>query len=103
MKKFIVLLLMSGFISTAVTAQTKVQKKEETVLKNTIKDKKEDKKEVGNDLKKLRVKEALKDRKEVVHHRRSIHRQGEHLENQGVKHPVKTAKDKIKVEKDMKN
>lgn len=103
MKKIIVLFLMSGFISTAALAQTKDVKKEETVLKNTIKDKKEDKKVVGNDLKNLRVEQAVKDHKEVAHHRKSINRQGKHLEKQGVKHPIEKAKEEIKDEKDMKN
>lgn len=103
MKKIIIFLLMGGIFTTAVTAQTKDVKKDETVLKNTIKDKKEDRREAGKDLANLKVKAAVKERKEVRHHRKSIRRQGKHLRNHGVKHPIKTAKDKAKVDKDMKN
>ena len=103
MKKVIIFLLVSALFNTASTAQTKDVKKDQTVLKNTVKDKKEDKHEVGKDLAHLRLKKAVKERKEVKHHRKSIHKQGKHLKNNGVKHPIKTAKDKAKVDKDIKN
>ena len=103
MKKFIFLLLLGAVCSTGVMAQTKDIKNDKTVLKNTIKDKKEDKHEVGKDLSKLKIKAAIEDRKEVRSHRRSIHRQGRHLRRSGVRHPIEKAKHEAKVDKDKKN
>ena len=40
MKKVIIFLLVSALFNTASTAQTKDVKKDQTVLKNTVKDKK---------------------------------------------------------------
>ena len=102
MKKIIILLFLGAVFSTAAIAQTDVKKDEKT-LKNTIKDKKEDKHQVGKDLAHLKVKSAIRERKEVRAHRRSIHRQGKHLRRHGIKHPIENAKHKAKVDKDMKN
>ena len=103
MKKFIMLLLLGTVLTTAASAQSNDKKEDQKNLKNTIKDKKEDKHEAGKDLAHLRVKSAVKGRSEVRHHRKSIHRQGEHLENHGVKHPIRKAKHEAKAEKDAKN
>ena len=65
-------------------------------------DKKEDKKETRQDLGHLKVKSAMQKNKEVGRHRRSIHKQGEHLENHGVKHPITTAKHEVHAEKQAK-
>jgi len=102
MKKIAILFAIGIVLSTGAMAQTKDVKKDQKVLKNTIKDKKEDKHEVGNDLAHLRIKSAVKDRKEVRKHRKSIHKQGESLENRGVKHPIAKAKRQVKAEKDIK-
>ena len=72
------------------------------MLKNTIKDKKEDKHEAGKDLGKLKIKAAVAERKEVRAHRRSIRRQGKRLRRHGVKHPIEKAKHAAKVDKDKK-
>ena len=101
MKKIAVLLLTGVILSTGIRAQTKDVKSDQKDLKNTIKDKKEDRHEVGKDITHLKVKSALKDRKEVRHHRKSIHRQDEQLENQGVKHPTRKAKHQLKGEKEL--
>ena len=101
MKKFIFLLLTGVVLSVGAMAQTVQQ--EQNTLKNTIKDKKDDKQAVGTNLAHLRVKSALTRRREVRRHRRSIHRQGEHLEARGVQHPIHKAKVQAKAEKDAKN
>jgi competence protein ComGC len=103
MKKIMMLLLLGAVVSNAAMAQTKDVKDDQKVLKNTIKDKKEDKHEAGKDLAHLRVKSAIKERKEVRHHRKSIHSQGRHLKQHGVTHPIEKAKHKAKVDKDVKN
>ena len=103
MKKFAMLLLTGIMLSTGAMAQTKDVKEDQKVLKNTIKDKKEDKHEAGKNLANLRVKKALRGRREVRRHRRSIHRQGEHLEAHGVKHPIEKAKHQAKIDKDKKD
>jgi hypothetical protein len=102
MKKMTILLLMVLLFGTGAMAQKTSVKTDQKVLKNSIKDKKEDKHEAGKDLAHLRVKSALKGRKEVRSHRKSIHKQGEHLENRGVKHPITKAKHQVKTEKDVK-
>ena len=102
MKKIAILLFAGVIFSTGAMAQTKDTKTEQRVLKNSIADKKEDKHEAGKDLDHLRVKSALKGRREVRHHRKSIHKQGERLENRGVKEPIEKAKHQAKVEKDVK-
>jgi competence protein ComGC len=103
MKKIIFLLLIGAIVSTNSIAQTKDIKNDQTVLKNTIKDKKEDKHEAGTDLANLKIKSAIKERKEVRHHRRSIQKQAKHLRKHGVKHPIEKAKHEAKVDKDKKN
>jgi len=103
MKKFAFLFFVSIALYTSAMAQTKAVKTNERVLKNTIKDKKEDRREIGKDVTHLKVKSAMRSRREVRRHRKSIHRQGEHLQSQGVQHPVKKAKIAAKAEKDAKN
>ncbi len=97
MKKTIILLLLSAAITTGVSAQTKDEKKDEKVLKNKIEDKKEDKHEAGKDLAHLKVKSALKKRREVRRHRKSIHRVAKDLKQDGVKHPMKQAKTEAQI------
>ena len=100
MKK-VILFLFAAVITTGAFAQT--AKKEETNLTNTIVDKKQDKHEAGRNLKHLRVKKALRNRREVRAHKRHIRRMGNHLENQhGVQHPVHKAKLRAKAIKDAK-
>ena len=103
MKKILLALFLGAICSTGVMAQTKEIKNDKIVLKNTIKDKKEDKHEVGKDLAKLKLKSAIKERKEVRYHRRSINRQGKRLRRYGVKHPIEKAKHAAKVDKDKMN
>ncbi len=103
MKKITMLLVISGIISTGAMAQQKEIKAEEKVLKNTIKDKKEDRQEAVKDLGHLKVKSAIKGRKEVRRHRKSIKKQGKNLKQKGVEHPIKKAKEQLKEEKDLKN
>ncbi len=95
-------LMMSVAIGTTGLAQTKDIKQDEKKLKNSITDKKEDRHEAGRDLGHLRVKKALKERREVRHHRRSIHHQAEHLNDHGVKHPMQKARHQAKAEKEAK-
>ena len=89
-------------LCTCSMAQSKDVKNDKKDLKNSIKNKKEDKQETRKDLGHLRIKKAVKENKEVGRHRRSIHKQGEHLEAHNVKHPVATAKHQIKEEKEIK-
>jgi hypothetical protein len=106
MNKIAILLFTGIVLSTGAMAQTKAQaqdnKADQKELKNTIIDKKEDKHEVGSDLAHLKIKSALRERREVRRHRRSITKQGEHLENHGVAHPITKAKHEAKAEKEMK-
>lgn len=103
MKKIIIFLLVGALFNTVVKAQTKEVKKDEKVLKNTIKNKKEERREVGKDLAHLKIKGALQERKEVRHLRKSSHRQNKHLKRHGIKHPMKKAREKISDEKEIKN
>jgi hypothetical protein len=103
MKKIAILLLIGVVVSTGAMAQNNDVKTDQKVLKNTVKDKKEDKHQVGTDLAHLRIRSAQRKHREVRHHRRSIHKQGEHLENHGVKHPIRKAKRQAKSERDAKN
>ena len=97
------LLFAGALFSAGAIAQSTHVKEEKMVLKNTIKDKKEDKHEMGKDLGKLKISKAIEERKEVRHHRWSIRRQGRHLRNKGVKHPIEKAKHEAKVDKDKKD
>ena len=90
--------MLGAVLTTGAFAQTK--KAETKKLENTIADKKADKHAAGADLKHLRIEKALQRRKEVRAHRRSIRRQGKHLRNQGVKHPIHEAKEIVKADKD---
>jgi hypothetical protein len=99
MNKIIILLFVSFLATAGLFAQSPEVKQEQANLKNRVKDKKEDKHEVGNDLAHLRVKSALKGRREVRRHRKTIHNQGERLEKKGVKSPVTKAKRQAKNEK----
>ena len=99
MKKLI-LFLLGAVLTTGVFAQT--VNKEENKIANKIVDKKGDKHVAGRHLKHLRVKKALRTRREVRAHRRYIHRAGERLEDRGVKHPIHKAKLRAKAIKDAK-
>jgi hypothetical protein len=104
MKKSIVLLLIGIVFSIGAMAQEKDKnvKAEENHLSNNIVDKKEEKHEAGKDLAHLKVKSALNERKEVRARKKIIHRQDEHLEARGVKHPLEKAKHMAKAEKEEK-
>jgi hypothetical protein len=102
MKKNVILLLTGILFSIGAMAQTKDKdvKTEDKNLTNTIVDKKEDKHEAGKDLAHLKVKSALEKRKEVRARKKSIHKQEDHLEAHGVKHPMRKAKHMAKAEKE---
>jgi hypothetical protein len=100
MKKFAFLIITGLVIGTGAMAQD--VKKDKKDIKNSVKDKKEDKKETRKDLAHLKIKSAMKENREVGRHRRNIHKQGEHLEAHGVKHPVAKAKHQVHEEKEMK-
>jgi hypothetical protein len=102
MKKTTILLCIAIVLSAGAMAQTADVKNDEKALKSSVKDKKEDRHEAGKDLTHLKVKSAIKERKEVRSHRKSIHKQGEHLEAHGVKHPISKAKHQVKAEKEAK-
>lgn len=102
MKKLAFLLILGIVFSTAAMAQKNDVKTDQRTLKNSIKDKKQDKHAVGKDITHLRVKSAVRGRKEVRSHRKSIHKQGERLENRGVNDPTEKAKHQVKAEKDAK-
>jgi len=104
MKKNFILLLAGIVFSIGAMAQTKDKENKtgETKLTNTVVDKKEDKHEAGKDLAHLKVKSAIKKRKEVRSHKKSINRQEDHLEARGVKHPLRKAKHMAKAEKEEK-
>jgi hypothetical protein len=103
MKKIAILLVIGVALSTGAKAQTKDVKTDQRVLTNSIKDKKEDKHEAGKDMAHLRIKSAMRERREIRRHRRSIRKQGEHLENHGVSHPIQKSKRQLKADKDAKN
>ena len=100
--KTAIFLLMGVGIGHTGFSQTKDIKHDEKTLKNTVADKKEDRHEVGKDLAHLKVNKAIKERKEVRHHRRSIHQQAKHLNRHDVKHPITKAKHQVKAEKEAK-
>jgi hypothetical protein len=102
MKKITLLLFTGLFFSTFAMAQTKDIKKDEKHLKTSIEDKKEDKHEAGKDLAHLKINSAIDKRKEVRRHRKSIHMQAKHLQNQGVKDPMTKAKHQAKADKELK-
>lgn len=102
MKKIVFLIITGLVLCTGAIAQSKDVKDDKKELKNSIKDKKEDKQETRKDLAHLKIKSAMKKNREVGRHRRSIHKQGEHLEAHGVKHPVMKEKHEIHEEKEAK-
>jgi hypothetical protein len=102
MKKIAFLIVTGLVLCTVAIAQTKDIKNDKQELKNNIKDNKGDKRETRKDLTHLRLKKAVNKNREVGRHRRSIRKQGEHLQDHGVKHPVTTAKHQIKEEKEIK-
>ena len=102
MKKIAILIITGLIFCTGAMAQSKDVKNDKQAIKSSIKDKKEDKKETRKDLAHLKINSAMKENKEVGRHRRSINKQGEHLEKHGVKHPITKAKHEVKEEKEMK-
>jgi hypothetical protein len=105
MKKNLILLAIGMIFSIGAMAQTKESKDlkaDQRNMTNTIVDKKEDKHEAGKDLAHLKVKAALKKRKEVRYHKKTINKDEKHLEAHGVKHPMRKAKHMAKAEKEMK-
>jgi len=102
MKKITILILTGLIFCTGAFAQSKDVKNDKQAIKSSIKVKKENKKETRKDLAHLKINSAMKENKEVGLHRRSIHKQGEHLEKHGVKHPVAKAKHEINEDKEMK-
>lgn len=102
MKKVVFLLITGLVLCAGAMAQSKDVNQDKKELKNSVKDKKEDKKETRQDLGHLKIKSAMQKNREVGRHRRSIHKQGEHLESHGVKHPVGTAKHEVHEEKEAK-
>ncbi len=102
MKKIAFLIVTGLVICTGAMAQSKDIKDDKKDLKNSIIDKKEDKQETRKDVTHLKIKKAVTKNEEVGRHRRSIRKQGKHLETHGVKHPITTAKHQIKEEKELK-
>lgn len=105
MKRLIFIMLGTALTTGAMaqTAEKKAEmdkKKTEQELKKTIVDKKEEKKEAGNNLKHLKVGAAIEDRKDVRSLRKKEHRQARHLKNaHGVKNPIHKEEKKIREEK----
>ena len=108
MKKIAFILL--GFALTsgtmAQTAEKKAEmdkKKTEKQLENAIEAKKDEKHEVGSDLKHLKIGAAVKDQKEVRSDRRRIHRKAHHLKKAyGVKHPIIKAQKEVREDENEK-
>ncbi|MCW3093107.1 MAG: hypothetical protein JWP81_4176 [Ferruginibacter sp.] len=106
MKRFIFISLGLALTTGAMaqTAQKKAEihkEKTEKQLKTAIIAKKDEKHEVGNDLKHANLGEAIKDRKEVRADRRIVHRKAKHLRKaHGVKHPIHTAQKEIRHDND---
>ncbi len=105
MKKLSLLLMAAG-IATASMAQTPVthEKKKEEMhsLKKEVVEKKQENKDMGKDLSHVKIKAAVAERKEKRAIKRDIDKKEDHLEAQGVKHPVKKVKHEIKAEKEEK-
>ena len=99
MKKLFFILSAIVFTTGAMAQVTPTQKVEQKDLKKDIKENSAEKKEVGNDLKKLRLERAVKDQHVVNKNRRHIHKHAKHLRQNGVEHPVRTAKKEIREEK----
>ena len=99
--------MMAGLaLTTIVMAQTPERKlemdkkKTEKELKNVIKEKKDEKKEAGTDLKHLKLDKAIEDRKEVRADRRLEHKKARHLRKvHGAKNPIHKAEKEIRAEK----
>ena len=105
MKKLFFILLCTA-LATGVMAQITEKKeamdkkKTEKELKKAIIEKKEEKKEVGEDLKHLKIGKAIKDRKDVRAYTKKIHRKGKHLrKHHGVKRPIHKSQKEIREEK----
>jgi ribosomal protein S8 len=97
--KRIAFILLSFALTSGAMAQTATKKQ----LQTTIKEKKDEKHEVGSDLKHLKVSAAVKDRKEVRSDRRRIHRKAHHLKKaHGVDHPTIKAQKEVKEAKDQR-
>jgi hypothetical protein len=96
--------LTSGAMAQTATKKAEMDKKKtEKQLQTTIKEKKDEKHEVGSDLKHLKVSAAVKDRKEVRSDRRRIHRKAHHLKKaHGVDHPTIKAQKEVKEAKDQR-
>jgi len=103
MKKAIFLLVCSAALAIGASAQSKDLKEDKKDLKNTVRDKQEEKKDTRKDVGHLKLRSAMKENKEVGKDRRSIHQQGQHLKTEhGVKHPIAKAKHEVHEEKEAK-
>ena len=108
MKKIAFILLGFALTSGAMaqTAEKKAEmdkKKTEKQLEKTIAAKKDEKHEVGSDIKHLKVGAAVKDRKEVRSDRHRIHRKAHHLKKAyGVKHPIIKAQKEVREDENEK-
>lgn len=109
MKKLIFIALGLA-LTTGAMAQTPKKKAEidkkktEKELQTTIAAKKDEKHEVAADMKHLKLRAAIKDRKEVRADRRRINRKANHLKKaHGVEHPIIKAQKAVKEDKDEKN
>ena len=99
MKKSIILAagLMLTIGAFAQTTPRQEDKKEDSkALRDDIKEKRKDNKEVAKDVTHLKLKEAKKEHREVVADKKAMHRDAKHLKKEhGVKHPIRRAKHQI--------
>ncbi|HWK07010.1 MAG TPA: hypothetical protein VNS58_25420 [Puia sp.] len=101
MKKLLFILL-GGTLTSLGFAQTTPKKVEEKELRHDIREKREEKHEVGKDLAHLNIKKARADHKDVVTEKKAEHRHAAQLKRQGVKHPVSRAKHQIHAQDEAK-
>jgi len=94
MKKNLILLVIGTIFCAGAMAQTRDKdiKTDENHLTNTVEDKRQNEREAGKDLTHFKVKSAWEKRKEIRARQRSMHRQDEHLEAHGVRHPLRKAR-----------
>ena len=101
MKKLLFLLLGAG-LTTISFAQTTPKKVEEKELRHDIREKREEKHEVGKDVTHLNIKKAKADHKDVVTEKKAERRHAAQLRRHGVKHPVSRAKHQIHAQDEAK-
>lgn len=101
MKKLL-FILFGATLTTLTFAQTTPKKVEEKELRHDIREKREEKHEVGKDVTHLKVKKAMADHKDVVTEKKAQNRHAAQLRRRGVKHPVSRAKHQIHAQDEAK-